>query len=59
MPENDIFIIVDGGGAKLGSVQWLRVTCAANKYTNQANVGKNISVMTLTEFLIWVNRTLR
>jgi hypothetical protein len=58
MPERDIIIIVDGGGAKSGSVKWLRDICKAQRYVTAA-AEKNISVMNLSEFLIWANSTLR
>ncbi|MCA9994398.1 MAG: hypothetical protein KDE56_01545 [Anaerolineales bacterium] len=59
MPEKEIIIIVDGGGAKPGAVQWLRQTSHANRYRNPNTLGKQISVMNLTEFLAWANKTFR
>lgn len=57
MPERDIIIIVDGGGAKQGAVNWLRNAAAARKYAGCRD--KRIQVMNLSEFLVWANRTFR
>ena len=57
MPERDIIIIVDGGGAKQGAVDWLRNAAAEGKYAGDRD--KRIQVMSLSEFLVWVNRTFR
>lgn len=59
MPERDIIILIDGGGAKPGSVEWLREVCSSKRYTNLINYTKNITVMDLREFLIWANKTFR
>ncbi len=58
MPERTIFIIVDGGGAKPGAVRWLREAAASGKFQEE-NRDKEIVVMNLSEFLVWVNSTLR
>ena len=52
MPEENIFIIVDGGGAKDGAVEWLR-----SAPTN-IPCDKSITVFNLVEFLTWTNKTL-
>jgi len=57
MPEQEIIIVVDGGGAKPGAVQWLKNACENARYIPDAS--KTISVMNLTEFLIWTNNTFR
>jgi hypothetical protein len=59
MPEQHIIILIDGGGAKPGSVAWLRNAVANKRYTDSTNSNKTISVMNLSEFLIWANRTCR
>ncbi len=59
MPEEKIFIIVDGSGAKQGSLNWLKQACQTKLYTNETNNKKEIVVMNLAEFLIWANKTLR
>jgi hypothetical protein len=58
IPEPEVFIIVDGGGAKEGSLQWLRDTVAAKRYMQAGNT-KRVTVMTLAEFIAWAHRTLR
>jgi hypothetical protein len=59
MPEPHSIILVDGGGAKAGSVAWLRNAVLTKRYTDSTNKDKTISVMNLSEFLIWANRTFR
>lgn len=56
MPEPQIMIIVDGGGAKAGAINWLKESAISRKY-NAAN--KSIQVLTLSEFVAWAHRTLR
>lgn len=58
MPEAEIIIIVDGGGCKKGAIDWLRSAAADKKYM-ETNNPKTIRVMSLAEFLIWVNTTFR
>jgi hypothetical protein len=55
MPENDIIIIVDGGGYKEGALQWIKD--AANNRKYQIDNNKNIKVLSLVEFIAWANRT--
>jgi hypothetical protein len=52
MPEEHIFIIIDGGGAKDGAVEWLR-SAPINYPCN-----KSITVFNLVEFLTWANKML-
>ena len=59
MPEKQIIIIVDGGGAKSGAVTWLKRVSQMKHYLSAAATDKVIAVMSLTEFLIWANRTFR
>ncbi len=59
MPEAHIIILVDGGGAKAGSIAWLRAVCKAGRYVDGNNVGKTIEVMDLRAFLIWANQKFR
>lgn len=59
MPEKDIFIIVDGGGAKAGAVEWLKNASKSKLYISPENADTNIQVFNLTEFLQWVNNTFR
>ncbi len=59
MPEDHVIIVIDGGGAKPGSVEWLRHACANKLYVSPSSQHKRIDVMSLSEFLIWANRTFR
>jgi hypothetical protein len=58
MPEPNVLILVDGGGAKLGAVQWLRRVAKEQRYL-PPGVTKHIQVFTLTEFMGWANQTFR
>lgn len=57
MPEQEVIIIVDGGGAKLGGIGWLKNAAASRKYTSESNRDKLIHVMNLREFIVWTNRS--
>lgn len=59
MPEQDIIIIAEGGGAKPGALEWLRNAAKNKLYTNETNRQKNVRVMRLVEFLQWANKTFR
>jgi hypothetical protein len=59
MPERDIMIVVDGGGAKAGAVDWLRSTARNRKYISPDAPPKNITVCSLTEFVAWAHKTFR
>lgn len=55
MPEKEIVLIVDGGGAKHGAVEWLKSAIGNKKYTSAENQDKTIHVFTLSEFIQWAN----
>lgn len=57
MPERDIIIIIDGGGAKEGSIKWLKKAAEDHAYTS--NKTKNIKIFNLVEFVKWANTTFR
>jgi|GEM_PF-31177 len=57
MPEREIIIVVDGGGAKPGAIEWLKQASEQGLYTQDKQ--KSIQVMSLTEFLTWTNNTFR
>lgn len=59
MPEKEIVIIIDGGGAKPGSVTWLKNAVKEKKYTSDINNDKTIRVFTLSEFIVWANKMFR
>lgn len=57
MDEDKIIIICDGGGAKPGSIQWLKDTAISRKYAGEINEEKTIEVFSLTEFIVWANNS--
>ncbi|RIV18187.1 4-diphosphocytidyl-2C-methyl-D-erythritol kinase [Alicyclobacillaceae bacterium I2511] len=58
MPEQTIFILVDGGGAKQGAVDWLRRAASQRMYLAPESE-KQIRVLSLGEFIGWANKTFR
>lgn len=58
MPENEIVVILDGGGAKEHAVNWLRQAARDRLFLEQLP-DKKIHIFTLSEFLVWGNTTLR
>lgn len=59
IPENDILILIDGAGAKKGSLQWLKDATKNKLYVSEKSKHKNIQIMTTAEFIIWANETFR
>ena len=59
MPEPTIIIIVDGGGAKPGAVEWLKSAAISSRYWKDDKPQKEILVMDLTSFISWANNTFR
>lgn len=49
MPEKDIIVLIDGGGAKEGSISWIKKTSQLCLYNRDEKL-KNIMVMNLSEF---------
>lgn len=58
MPEKHVIIVVDGGGAKAGAVDWLRRACDERLFLSADNM-KTITMMNLVEFIAWANRIFR
>lgn len=58
MPENEVVIIVDGGGAKENAVSWLR-QAARDRLFLEELPEKRIYVFSLSEFIVWGNTNLR
>ena len=58
MPEENVFIVLDGGGAKEGAIEWLRNACETNKYIPQDKNNK-VRLMNISDFVIWINQTIR
>lgn len=59
MPEDEIVIILDGGGAKQHAVQWLRNMVMKRWLLEDADNKKTIHVFSVSEFITWANKTLR
>lgn len=59
MPENEIIIILDGGGAKTHAVNWLRQAARDRLFLDATAPAKSIQVFTLSEFIVWGNTALR
>lgn len=52
--ENEIILIIDGGGYKPGARQWV-VDAVNNNFLDYKKRGKEIHVFTIIEFLKWFN----
>jgi len=59
MPENNILIIVDGGGAKEGAVRWLKNAAKKKLFTDEITSQKTIDVLDLSGFIQWANLKFR
>lgn len=59
MNEPQIIILLDGGGAKPGAINWLRCACESFNLQQKEGLKRRIDLMNSTEFLQWVNRTLK
>lgn len=57
LQESHIIILLDGGGAKPGAVEWLNQVCL--KYNNDPSANKIIEVMDVMKFTCWVNQTFK
>ena len=56
MQEPHIIILLDGGGAKQGAINWLEQACLD---FNKNNSIRTIDLMNSTKFIQWVNKRLR
>lgn len=56
-PEPHIIVVLEGGGYKAGAKQWLQETITSQKYT-PVGFTKKLEVMSLTDFLTWLQKTL-
>lgn len=56
IPEQDVIIIIGGGGLKAGAVKWLRKAVQKHLFQNEElRHQKNIRIQSIDEFLAWVN----
>ena len=53
-PESEIIFVVDGGGYKPGARKWLENRIKEN-WLDYKERGKDIKLMTITEFATWFN----
>jgi len=58
MPENEIIIVIDGGGMKPGALEWLLQAVEGQKYLGENAQQKSIQVFSISEFVSWANKTL-
>jgi hypothetical protein len=58
MPEDNIFIVLDGGGAKPTAVKWLKDAAKSRQFI-PVDSQKQVDVFSLTEFIAWANKKLR
>ena len=59
MLEPHIIILLDGGGAKLGAVEWLRGACEKFNLIESSTSIRRIDLMNMTEFVQWVNKVFK
>lgn len=59
MTEPHIIILLDGGGAKQGAVDWFKGSCQKFNEDHKKNSGRRIELMSTVEFIKWVNKTFR
>ncbi|WP_207708828.1 PD-(D/E)XK nuclease superfamily protein [Heliobacterium mobile] len=60
MLEEEILILLDGGGAKPTAVHWLKDAARQKLYAvTPEQQSKNIEVMNLVEFVTWANKRFR
>lgn len=55
MLEPHIIILLDGGGAKHGAIEWLRDSCEKFNLKESSIPKRRIDLMNMTEFVQWVN----
>ena len=53
MTEPHVIILLDGGGAKKGAIEWLANAC--KNFNSDPTHNRVIDLMTSTQFLQWVN----
>ncbi len=55
MLEPHVIILLDGGGAKAGAIEWLRESCLNFNLKELGTTKRRIDLMNMTEFVQWVN----
>ena len=59
MTEPHIIVLLDGGCAKQGAIDWLKGACHKFNEDPQKNSGRRVDLMSTVEFIQWVNKTFR
>lgn len=59
MTEPQIIVLLDGGGAKQGAIDWFKRSCENFNHNSEKNSGRRVELMSTVEFLQWVNNTFR
>lgn len=59
LPESDVIIIYGGGGMKAGAISWLKNAASTKLFQQELGKEKNIQVLSLEEFMLWANNSLR
>ncbi|WP_347252586.1 PD-(D/E)XK nuclease superfamily protein [Legionella sp.] len=55
MLELHVIILLDGGGAKQGAIEWLRESCEKFNLRESTTSKRRIDLMNMTEFVQWAN----
>jgi hypothetical protein len=59
MIEPHIIVLLDGGGAKQGAIDWFKSSCENFNNQHESISGRRVELMCTVEFLQWVNKTFR
>jgi len=57
--EDEVIILIDGPGFRDGALNWLREAAQERRYIPEDKPRKNITVMSVTEFMVWTNKIFR
>ncbi len=57
--EDEVIILIDGPGFREGALNWLREAASERRYIPDSMPRKNISIMSVTEFMVWTNKIFR
>lgn len=59
MTEPHVIVLLDGGGAKQGAIDWFKSSCNIFNNNPEENLGRKVDLMSTVEFLQWVNNTFK
>jgi len=57
--EDEVIILIDGPGFRDGALNWLREAARERRYIPDTMPRKNISIMSVTEFMVWTNKVFK